>query len=277
MEDLKKFSHRVRSLAAHRHLSQTAIARHCGVTPQSAQRWFSGASYPRPKYLRSLAGALGISVDQLVEGIAELERQVIEQTAQQELANGGAEESAGQIETTFERYYRLREQLDDLRRSHRRALNAAVYAAQDVLLENLLWAGYDRIDSPNDRPGSSVLQVEGAPGDRYAIDVRVDGISPRDGVRYQWATEDGIKSLIAYAYQYQRDAQTEVHFLMFTARELSTEQGKKLLREAASWVSANNLMANQPTPEHRDNDPPPPPQAVLDRLDKVDLASFFVS
>ena len=57
----------LKQLRAKAGLSQRALALRLGVQKQTVCRWDTGETWPRSWLLRPLAGALGVSVDELLD------------------------------------------------------------------------------------------------------------------------------------------------------------------------------------------------------------------
>lgn len=158
------FSRRLKQLAANRQLTQTALGRACNVTPQSAQRWFSGAALPRPTYIPTLAKLLGVTTDELVLGVPSLEHSlgnelpddspvlatakqnevttpgdVLAQTRASRVPNAGRSKEV----TLMAQFYEALElEREAQHRRHRREADA-YDLARALLLTQLQWHGYD--------------------------------------------------------------------------------------------------------------------------------------
>ncbi|HEX4218681.1 MAG TPA: helix-turn-helix transcriptional regulator [Acidimicrobiales bacterium] len=66
-DDRRGFARWLRQQAEARQWRQRELASACGVSQQTASRWLSGQSAPAGIHLRSLAVALDITTDELLE------------------------------------------------------------------------------------------------------------------------------------------------------------------------------------------------------------------
>ncbi len=68
------FSEKLQSLRKDKNITQEQIAEVLGISRQSVSKWETGASYPDTQNLIRLAEILGVTVDELSNSKAEIEK-----------------------------------------------------------------------------------------------------------------------------------------------------------------------------------------------------------
>lgn len=259
------FSDRVRRLAMARRMSQSDVGRVCGVTPQSAQRWFTGLSLPRPQFLPPLASALGVTVDELVEGQPEFAEAMRAAEALHFAHEAGPpavippDESSPAVE--MHALERSTLALDKARRGFQSALSAALSVVGVALAENLAWAGFET--RQYSRPAATDLIAEDAHGNTFAVDIHLHPPTPADAVRASRADAEGPRRVFAYPFLCREDDVSSLHFLFLPVAFFGDKEKLPLARIAANWLPEHH-PACEDTPEE-----------LRPYIDNFDLASLF--
>jgi transcriptional regulator with XRE-family HTH domain len=193
---MSNFADKAATAAKSKGLTQTEIGKACGVTPQSVQRWFAGASLPRPHHLPKLAGLLVLTVDELIADTPEL-------------AGGPGIRSPDRASqhSTVKELDALRdstEAMEAAAAAQQRALTAALAVCSKELLSQLGWEGYFEVPAENFSVDNTFAANQtfrvARDGVEYNVDLRVSPPSVADTARLSRAKQSLENGLTAYAW-----------------------------------------------------------------------------
>jgi transcriptional regulator with XRE-family HTH domain len=212
------FAVKVAAAAKAQDLSQTQVAKVCGVTPQSVQRWFTGSSLPRPSHMPSLSKALGISVEELISGVEELHY-------------------ATQLDlqafppSMIKNLYESQEALNAAITRHQQAVTVATKTAYDALILELSYEGYYPNVQDEDRHNSFSVERDDV---RYDIELHVRSPSVGDTIRVgrRHQVNSSVPQVSVYAFW--SSFSNEPRFFIVPARMFLTREGIALLKAAAA-------------------------------------------
>lgn len=239
------FAARVSGAAMSVHKNQTEVAGECGVTPQSAQRWFSGTSIPRPQHLPALAAALDMTVEELIDGIPELSG-VVRMVADAHTPHnhGGRGDQPATPVLEMERLSNATKEMNSARVAYHRALLAAVDVAKRALTEELMWEGYMPVEQPSADPSSEL--VVSKDGELFLVVLRVTLPSPADTARVNVRSPGAPpaeRQFIAYAFLNNG----ALSFFIIPSRYFTEASGRPIVKAAATWMPDEDEAAEMPT------------------------------
>lgn len=237
------FADRVRNAAMDQGLNQTEVSRLCGVTPQSVQRWFSGSSLPRPQHIPDLSKALGLTVEDLIDGIPELSE--IVRTSEHLTSAAQPDQESPAREFTL--LALATEAMAEARLAYQHALADAMAIARAALIDELQWAGYATVVPVTEI--STDITVSHA--DRsYLLDLRVTLPSPGDTARLvsrRRLLGSGVPNtsdvLVAYAFT----AEDRLRFLIVPEAFFTDTDKLQILKCAAHWLDGDRDTSEMPT------------------------------
>lgn len=237
------FAQRLKRLAAERQVNQSDVARACGVTPQSAQRWFAGVSLPRPQYLGTVARVLGVTPEELAAGIQELDGVLAELRGETPARPGEpGREALSPTSRIVMNFYQAQQRANEAKQQALRTQIQAETVALDTLYEMLSWQGYEPIEDA--RPGSDQLLVQGVDGNPFLITLRLTGPHPIDIAPRRSGAATDVQHLLVYAFLCLPDG--HLHFLLLPCPSpgngLSSEACRDLLQLAAQWLAECSLV-----------------------------------
>lgn len=224
MGELKKyhaFAVKVSAAAKTQDLSQTQVAKVCGVTPQSVQRWFTGSSLPRPSHMPSLAEALGLSIEELVADVEELH-----------FATQLKATDAPTVPSVVSNLWDSQIALNKAISNHAQCAAVATKLAYEKLTEQLSYEGYYLITNESTLNNSFTVERDGVV---YQIELHVRAPNVGDTIRIgrrQQAPTDNVVYISAYTFWNAADANPR--FFILPAKVFLTREGIELLKVAAS-------------------------------------------
>lgn len=234
---MSNFADKAAAAAKSRGLTQTEIGKACGVTPQSVQRWFAGASLPRPHHLPKLAELLDVTIDELIDTTPEL-------AMGPGIRGQGLQNSGTSPLRVLEALKDSSIRMDAAVAAHQRALLAAREMCAPELLNQLSWEGY--FETPGSSLNNSVFRVE-RDGVQYTVDLRVNPPSVSDTARISRAGSpaNGVTVYAWYAPRHQR-----LRFWIAPNNMFLTREGVDILRtiqKVEAKIRSGEIDLNQNT------------------------------